>query len=112
MSEQTRDNAWRHRPDFQESADEAFGHSGECRASAPKMAHSEHDFRTWWGGLSMRAEHLYVDLSSVADNFNVYALSIFGQTGSRAANRSITSNVKEHIGRLGVNYKLGGLGTD
>ncbi len=53
-----------------------------------------------WGNWSMKAEYLYIDLGKVTDSFNTVFLT-GAATGAVAATRTITTDIKEHIFRLG-----------
>jgi outer membrane immunogenic protein len=61
-----------------------------------------------WAGWTAKAEYLYVDLGSVTDSFNTVFLTGLG-TGNVAATRTITTDIRENIFRVGLNYKLGGI---
>ena len=68
---------------------------------------------TWGSGLeaqlagnwSLKTEYLYVDLGKVENTF-----STFFDGGDVAATRTITTEVKEHIFRAGLNYKFSDFG--
>jgi outer membrane immunogenic protein len=62
-----------------------------------------------WGNWSVKAEYLYIDLGKVTDSFNTVFLT-GGATGSVAATRTITTDVREHIFRVGLNYQFGQMG--
>ena len=55
---------------------------------------------------STETEYLYIDLGKVTDSFNTVFLT-GAATGAVAATRTITTDIKEHIFRLGLNYKFG-----
>jgi outer membrane immunogenic protein len=64
-----------------------------------------------WGNWSAKAEYLYIDLGSVTDSFNtVFLTSAVGQTGQVAAHRTVTTDIRENIFRVGLNYRFAGLG--
>jgi outer membrane immunogenic protein len=57
---------------------------------------------------SAKAEYLYLDLGSVADTFNTVGVTGAG-AGAVVATRTYNSDIREHIFRFGLNYKLNGL---
>jgi outer membrane immunogenic protein len=60
------------------------------------------------GNWTMKGEYLYVDLGTVTDSFNTtFLTSTFGgQVGTTAATRTISSEITDHIFRVGLNYKF------
>lgn len=58
------------------------------------------------GNWTMKAEYLYVDLGEVTDSFNTTFTTGLG-AGLLAASRTVSSEIREHIFRVGINYKLG-----
>jgi len=58
-----------------------------------------------WGQWSAKAEYLYIDLGSVSDTFNTMYTSGTPSTGV-AATRTVTSDVRENIFRVGLNYQF------
>jgi outer membrane immunogenic protein len=61
------------------------------------------------GNWSLKTEYLYVDLGDVTNTFNTIFLT-GGAAGGVAATRTITTEIKEHIFRAGLNYKFGDYG--
>lgn len=59
-----------------------------------------------WGNWTVKAEYLYIDLGKVTDSFN----TVFSGTSTVAATRTITTDVKEQIFRVGLNYRFGPMG--
>jgi outer membrane immunogenic protein len=59
------------------------------------------------GGFSVKAEYLYLDFGNISDTFNTtFTTSVIGQTGV-AATRTFSSDIREHVFRIGVNYQFG-----
>jgi outer membrane immunogenic protein len=59
-----------------------------------------------WGNWSAKAEYLYIELGTVTDSFN----TVFATSGNVAATRTITTDIREHIFRVGLNYQFGAMG--
>jgi len=62
-----------------------------------------------WGGWSAKLEYLYVDLGTVTDTFGVApdpAFLLFGPTFVGALGVTSSSRVRDHIVRVGLNYKM------
>jgi outer membrane immunogenic protein len=57
----------------------------------------------WGGNWSMKAEYLYVDLGSVTNTF-----SVSNTAATARYNITSTSDITDHIIRVGVNYRFGG----
>ena len=57
------------------------------------------------GGFSVKAEYLYLDFGRVTDTFTTVTTS--GVPAGTLASRSITSDIREHVFRIGVNYAFG-----
>ncbi len=55
---------------------------------------------------TLKGEYLYMDFGSITDRFDTVFTSGLS-TGQVAATRSVTSDVREHIARVGLNYKFG-----
>ena len=63
------------------------------------------------GNWSLKTEYLYVDLGDVSNTFDtIHLTSTTGTTGLVGATRTITTEIKEHIFRAGLNYKFGDYG--
>jgi outer membrane immunogenic protein len=58
------------------------------------------------GGLSVKAEYLYMDFYRATDSFST-VINAGAGAGQVAATRTITSDINEHVFRIGVNYKFG-----
>ena len=58
------------------------------------------------GNWSLKTEYLYVDLGKVENTFSTF----FEGSGDLAATRTITTEIKEHIFRAGLNYKFSDFG--
>jgi outer membrane immunogenic protein len=61
------------------------------------------------GNWSLKTEYLYVDLGNVTNTFDTIFLT-GGAAGDVAVRRTITTEIKEHIFRAGLNYKFGDYG--
>ena len=64
-----------------------------------------------FGNWTLKAEYLYLDLGSVTETFNTVFQSLVvggqvGQVGTVAEVRTITSDLKDHIVRVGLNYRF------
>jgi outer membrane immunogenic protein len=55
-----------------------------------------------WGGWSIKAEYLYLNLGSMTNNMDISA------PGAAPATLVSTSTVRDHIVRIGANYHIGG----
>jgi outer membrane immunogenic protein len=60
------------------------------------------------GGWSVKAEYLYLDFGSFTDTFNtVFTTGGGAQLGLVAATRTISSDFRDHIFRVGLDYQFG-----
>jgi outer membrane immunogenic protein len=60
------------------------------------------------GNWTAKAEYLYLDLGSVTDTYEARFLTGGGGApGNHAGTLTVTSDLQEHIVRVGVNYKFG-----
>ena len=62
------------------------------------------------GNWSLKTEYLYVDLGTVENTFNTIFLTPGGLAGDLAVTRTVSTEIKEHIFRAGLNYKFGAWG--
>lgn len=58
---------------------------------------------------SIKGEYLYMDFGSVTDTFDTVftGSAIPGQAGQVGETRTVTSDVREHVARIGLNYRFG-----
>jgi outer membrane immunogenic protein len=57
------------------------------------------------GGFSVKAEYLYLDFGRITDTFST--VTVAGVPPGVLATRTITSDIRDHVFRIGVNYQLG-----
>jgi outer membrane immunogenic protein len=65
-----------------------------------------------WGApnLSAKVEYLYVDLGNVSNSFATTALGTTTPGGPATYTMASSSNIRDHIIRVGLNYRFGGAG--
>ena len=59
------------------------------------------------GNWSVKKEYLYIDLGTVSNTFNT-DFHFGDPAGDVAAMRTVTSDIRQHVFRTGLNYKFGG----